>query len=107
MRRLVAAAGLLLILPAALFMTAVFMQGAFDHPHRAEALVGWYAAHAWTLWLMLCLLPAAAFLSGLATLVNEESRAVLRAHVSTFLVAGTTLAAAAILVVVALHMAAN
>ena len=31
----VAATGLLLILPAALFMAAVFMQGSFDHPHRA------------------------------------------------------------------------
>ena len=51
--RFVAFLGVVLLAPAALFMAAVFMQGSFDHPLRAEALVAWYSSRAWTLWLFL------------------------------------------------------
>jgi len=105
--RLAAATGLLLILPAALFMAAVFIQGAFEHPARAEALVRWYTTRMWTLWLLLLALPCAALVTGVTTLMTRESRDAMRAHLATFLVALMTLTAAAILAVVVLHMAAN
>ena len=105
--RFAAALEVLLILPGAVFMAAVFMQGAFAHPRNAEALVTWYGARAWTLWLLLILLPMAALVAGSVTLLRRESLTVLRAHFATFVVTATTVAAAAILAVVVLHMAAN
>jgi hypothetical protein len=96
-----------LLAPAALFMMAVFMQGAFTHPKNAEALAGWYAARMWTLWLLLVALPFAALIMGGLTLLRPASLQVMREHLATFCVAASTLAAAAILAIVVLHMAAN
>src|SRR5438876_4663066 len=107
LQRLVAALEVLLILPAGLFMAGVFLREAFDHPQNAEALVTWYSTRMWTLWLLLIALPVTALVIGGATLLRRESLAVLRAHFATFVSAAATLAAAAILAVVALHMAAN
>jgi hypothetical protein len=104
---LVAALEIVLLAPAALFMSAVFVQGAFERPQNAEALVRWYAGQMWTLWLLLILLPLAALIAGATTLLRRESLDVLRAHFATFVSAAVTLASAAILAIVALHMAAN
>ena len=103
----IAALELALIVPAGLFMAAVFAQGAFDHAESAHALVTWYSTRMWTVWLLLLALPLAALVTGIATLLRSQSLDVLRAHLATFFVAATTLAAAAILAIVALHMAAN
>ena len=106
-RRLVAAADILLVLPASLFMAALFLRSAFPPAEPAQRLVHWYEVRLWTLWVLLFGLPCLAFLAGVATLMSAESRAVLRAHMATFLVAATTVAAAGILAIVVLHMAAN
>jgi len=121
--RVVAAMQLALIFPAALFMTAVLV-GAGSAPQYALAriaqrIVSWYSARVWTLWLLLLALPLAVLVSGWVTLRRSwnldtelplcarHSLAMIPAPLATLLVAGTTLAAAAILAIVALHMLAN
>ena len=105
--RLVAVLQCLLVLPAGLFMAALFLRSAFPPAQPAEALVHWYEARMWTLWLLLFGMPCVAFFAGAATLVREQPLGVLRAHLATFVVAAATLAAATILAIVVLHMAAN
>jgi len=65
----------------------------------ADHLVDWYAARMWTLWLLLLLMPMAAFFSGLAALAQSFR--------PRFVFVMTTLASAVILAIVVLHMAAN
>ena len=121
--RIIAALGLLLILPAVLFITALVVRNLgplhYEPMHTAQRIVMWYAGRMWTLWVLLLALPFTGLVTGCATLLREWNRdlelpntprqsfAVLRAHPTTFVVAGTTLTAAAILVIVALHMLAN
>jgi hypothetical protein len=104
---LVATLQLVLILPAALFMFALFARGAFAPAAGAENLVLWYSARMWTLWLLLLALPFAAFVAGAAMLLRSEVFAVVRAHFGTLCLAAMEIAAAGILAIVVLHMAAN
>ena len=122
--RLIAAMQLALILPAALFLTAVLV-GAGDQPKYdlaliAQRIVMWYSARMWTLWLLLLALPFAVLLAGCATLLQSwnhdiELRPVARqslatmipAPLATLFVAGTTLTSAGILAIVVLHMLSN
>jgi hypothetical protein len=121
--RLTAAMQLALILPVALFMTAVLV-GAGDAPQYdlarvAQRIVMWYSARMWTLWLLLLVLPFAALITGCATLVRSwnhevglphgvrQSLATIPSPLTTLFVAGTTLTSAGILAIVVLHMLAN
>jgi hypothetical protein len=105
--KLIAALDFLLIGPAALFMTSIFVRAAFPPAERAQQLVMWYSGRVWTLWVLLVAFPMAVLLSGGVTLVATGALRTLRAHLATLCVAAMTLVAAAILAVVALHMAAN
>jgi hypothetical protein len=118
-KRAIATTELLLILPAALFMTALFvraLQPFGDGPARtADRIVTWYADRQWTLWVLLIALPLAVLVTGCAalmqgTLMRNDARGTLtaiRAHPSTLLVAAATLTAGVFLVIVVLHMLAN
>ncbi len=121
--RIIAAIQLVLIFPAALFMTALVVRSVqplqYEPAHSAQQLVMWYAGRMWTLWVLLLALPLAVLVTGCATLLRNwnrdtalmqtvrQSLAEIRAHVATLFVAATTLAAAGILAIVVLHMLAN
>ena len=122
-RRIIAATQLVLIFPAALFMTAVvtrYLQPLqYEPAHAAQQIVTWYSVRYWTLWVLLIGLPFAALLTGSVTLLLNWNRgpdpqrpakqpsAAVRTDLATRIVAAATLSAAVILVVVALHMLAN
>lgn len=117
------AAELLLIFPAALFMTALVVRNLrlrqYEPAHTAQRIVMWYSGRMWTLWVLLLALPFAVLVTGCATLLRGRNRdlelpnpphrslAVLRTNPATLFVVATTLAAAAILVIVVLHMLTN
>ncbi len=117
--RTIAATALLLIAPAALFMTALFVRNLqpeqYEPAHTAQRIVLWYAGRQWTLWVLLMALPFAVLVTGCMTLLrswhdNRELReaarhalAAIRAHLATLGVAVATLAAAGVLAIVALH----
>ncbi|HUA93798.1 MAG TPA: hypothetical protein VL991_14590 [Terracidiphilus sp.] len=120
-RRSIAAAELLLIFPAVLFMAALFMRNVqplqYEPAHTAQRIVDWYAARAHLgLWIFLMALPLMVFATGCVTLVRNWSadpelrRAtrqmvfVVRAHLTTLFVAAATLTAGGILAIVALHV---
>jgi hypothetical protein len=134
--RLLAALELLLIFPAALFMTALVVRELrplpYEPAHTAQWIVMWYAGRMWTLWVLLLALPFAVLVTGCVTLLRglapsppvrvnsmtenravespntaRQSLAMIRTHPATLTIAATTLAAAVILVIVALHMLAN
>jgi hypothetical protein len=121
--RIIAILGLLLILPAALFMAALqvrHMQSLpFGSADFAQRIVMSYAEKVWALWALLISMPLAAFIIGCITLLGDfardghlqnavrQSLAVIRAHPARLMVAATTLAAAGILAIVALHLIAN
>lgn len=115
---------LLLIFPAALFMTALFVRNLqpqeYEPAHTAQQIVMWYAARPHIgLWVLLIALPLAVLVTGCATLLHRWSRETelrqaardtllaLHAHLGTVLVAGATLAAGSVLAIVALHMASD
>jgi hypothetical protein len=113
-RRAIATTELLLILPAALFMTALvvrMLQPLQNEPARtAERIIAWYAERQWTLWILLIALPLAVLVTGCATLIRGDARqtlAAIRAHPATLLVAAATFTAGVFLVIVLLHMLAN
>jgi len=122
-RRIIAATELLLIFPAALFMTAVVMRHLrplqYEPAHAAQQIVTWYSVRHWTLWILLIGLPLAALLTGCATLLRNWNRgsdpqkaarqlsAAIPADLATRIIAAATLSAGAVLVVVAAHMLAN
>ena len=118
-KRTIAVTELVLVSPAALFMTALFVRNwqpeEYEPAHSAQRIVVWYSARPWTLWILLMALPFAVLVIGCTTLVRgwredaelrETARrtfADIRAHLPTLLVALATLAAAGILGIVALH----
>jgi hypothetical protein len=118
-KRVIAATELLLIAPATLFMTALFVRNLqpeqYEPAHTAQRIVMWYAARQWTLWVLLIALPFAVLVTGCVALLhswhdNSELRqaarqtlAAIRAHLATLLVAVATLAAAGVLAIVAMH----
>jgi len=117
---LIAAMELALLAPAAIFMTALLVRNLsplqYEPAHTAQRLVMWYAARMWTLWGLLLALPFTVLVTGCATLRHawksdvesaRQSLAVIRAHPTTLVILATTLAAAAILAIVVLHMLAN
>lgn len=121
--RLIATMQLVLILPAALFLTAVLVgtgsEPQYDLAHVAQRIVAWYSARMWTLWLLLLALPLAVLVTGCATLLRSwnhntesphatrQSLATIPAPFATLFVAAMTLTSAGILAIVVLHMAAN
>jgi len=120
-KRAIAATELLLIMPAALFMVALFMRNvqpeAYQPAHTAALIVNWYArGPVWlTLWILLMAMPLAVLLLGGATLLRtwkqdaelrqaaRQITASIQAHFATLLVALATLSAACILAIVAMH----
>jgi len=123
-RRTLATLEVVLIFPAALFMTALFVRSAqpqkYEPAHTAQRIVGWYAAQTHMgLWLFLIMFPLAVFAIGCVNLVRTwrsdptmrqaalECAGVIRRHFSVLVVALATAASAAILGIVALHMIAD
>ena len=112
--RAIATTELVLILPAALFMTALVvrtLQPLGGQPARiAEQIVQWYADRPWTLWVLLLALPLAVIVTGCTTLMQSDARqnlAAIRAHPTMRFLAAETLTAGVFLVIVVLHMLAN
>ena len=120
-KRTIAATELLLVFPAALFMTALFVRNLqpaqYEPAHTARRLVEWFSVRPHLgLDLFLIALPFAAFVIGCGTVLRSwrsdaelrqaalETLAAVRAHLATLLIAGATLTAGGILGIVALHM---
>ena len=120
-KRSIAAVEVLLIAPAVLFMTALFVRELqpvqYEPARAAGAIVAWFAARPRVgLWLLLIALPLVVLVSGAATLLRRwqgepELRqaarlawASVRAQAATLFVAAATAASAAILAIVALHL---
>jgi hypothetical protein len=120
-KRVIAAMELLLIFPAALFMTALFVRNLqplqYEPAHTAQRIVNWYAARPHLgLWGLLIGLPLAVLVTGGGALLRswsdevdlrEAARnalAAIGAHLATLLIAGATLTAGGVLAIVALHV---
>lgn len=123
-KRVVAAAELLLIFPAALFMTAAIVRSLqpieYEPARTAQRIFDWYGARPHvSLWVLLIALPLAVVISGCVSLVrswSSESQlreavrqtiAAVRANLATLLMAAATLTAGAILAFIALHLLAD
>jgi hypothetical protein len=122
-KRGVAAAHLLLIFPAVLFMGALVvrsLQPLQNEPaHTAQRIVMWYSGRQWTLWVLLIALPSAVLVTGCIILARSWSDKVrapqaaqqtipaIHAHPAMLFVAATTLTAGAVLTIVVMHMLAN
>src|SRR5450755_1591667 len=118
--RVIAVMELVLILPAALFMTALTLRNFQPLQFEpAQQLVMWYAGRMWTLWVLLFGLPFIVVVSGCAELVRNWKRdisvpltsqkplTVARAHLASLFIGATTLIAGGILAIVVLHVLAN
>jgi hypothetical protein len=120
-KRTLAATELLLVLPASLFMTALFVRNLQPAPYEpaqsARRVVEWFSARPHLgLDVFLIAMPLAAFCIGCASVLrswrsDEELRqaavktlAAARAHLAMLLIAGATLVAGGVLAIVALHM---
>jgi ABC-type Fe3+ transport system permease subunit len=114
--RTIAIIELLLVFPAALFMAALFLREVQPLAQTGR-LVEWFSQHVVLgLYVFLIAMPLAAFVIGCAMVLRgwrkdlEFRRATLevftavRAHVTSLLIAGVTLMAGGILVIVAMHM---
>ena len=122
-RRIIAATELVLIFPAALFLTAVVVRHLqplqYEPAHIAQEIVTWYSVRYWTLWVLLIGLPFAALLNGCVVLLRNSNDgtdegqaakqpfAAIRTQLPTQIIAAATLAGGLILAVVVLHMLAN
>ena len=121
MKRTVAVVEWLLIFPAALFMTALFVRNiqpaSYEPAETARRIVDWFSARPRLgLQVFLMALPLAAFFLGGAAVWrywrnDAQLRSAARAmafttwrHLAALLIAGATLLAGAILAVVALHV---
>jgi hypothetical protein len=121
--RIIAVSQLVLIFPAALFMTSLVLRQLqpqqYEPAHSAQQVVMWYAARMWSLWILLLALPIAVLVTGCATLLRgwksdtalpsaaRQLLAVIRAQFAMLVVAAATLAAGGILAIVVLHMLAD
>lgn len=118
---LAAAVEMMLILPAALFMAALFMRNVqppeYQPARMAQQIVTWYAGRPRIgLWVLLMALPFTVFVTGCAALfrrwsddgeLREAARrtaTALRAHFATVMISGATAIAGGILAIVALHV---
>ncbi len=123
-KRLVAAAELLLIFPGVLFMTSLFVRNFQPAPYEpaqtAQRVVEWFSGRVMLgLYVLLFALPFAAFVMGCATLLLGWRRdaglrqagagtlAAIRAHPAILLIAASTVAAGGILAIVAVHVMMN
>ncbi len=118
-KRAVAAADVLLLAPALLFMGALIVRMVrplqFEPAHTAQALVMWYAGRMWTLWVLLITLPLVVLTSGGFVLLRVVTRerglrqvlAAIRAETTTGIIVAAAFIAAAVLAVVAAHMMMN
>ncbi|MBI3491438.1 MAG: hypothetical protein HY047_06595 [Acidobacteria bacterium] len=121
-KRAVAAAELLLISPAALFMAALLVRNVTPLPKEpaqtAQLIVMWYShlpVHL-GLWGLLIMMPLAVLILGCGTLLygwtedgelREAARqtlAAIRAHLAMFVVAAATVTSAGILAFIAVHV---
>lgn len=120
-KRTLATTELLLVFPAALFMTALFVRNLqpaqYEPAQTARRLVDWFSARPFLgLDVFLIALPFAAIVIGGAALLHgwrsdaelrrtaQGTLVAVRAHLATLLIAGATLMAGGILAVVAVHM---
>lgn len=120
-RRSLATLELLLVFPAVLFMTSLFVRSIqpqqFEPAHTAQLIIDWYAARTHIgLWLFLIALPLTVLIVGATSLLRDWRRdralrdaadqalALIRANVATVLIACTTATAFGILAIVALHL---
>jgi hypothetical protein len=117
--RALAVTELVAVAPAALFMASLFLrsiQSQNEEPARtAHRVVTWYADRPWTLWVLLIVPPVIGLMVGLAALRGQwrhdielqKAVAVLRRRPATVIVTAATVASAAFLGIVALHMLTN
>ena len=117
--RFIAAVELILIFPASLFLIAVVARHFEPLGNPARQIALWYAYRFWTLWVFMLTMPLAALLIGCVTLLRNQSGGIeerqtikqrfmaIRKSVPKLVIAVSTLAAGTILVIVAVHMAAN
>jgi hypothetical protein len=121
--RIIALLGLVLILPASLFMTALALRSLqplqYEPARSAQQLVMWYAGRMWTLWVLLLGLPFIGLVSGCAEILRGGSRDTIlprtswklqgkvRARLASRFIATTTMIAGLILAIVVLHVLAN
>lgn len=120
-RYTIAAAELLLIFPASLFMTSLFVRNLqplqYEPAHTAQQIVDWYAARPHVgLWVLLIALPLVVLTTGCVTLLHRwtneaelrqaarQTLAALTTHLTTALIAAATFAAGGFLAIVALHV---
>jgi hypothetical protein len=120
-KRTLATTELILIFPAALFMTALFVRDIqpvqYEPAHTAQRVVDWFSARPRLgLDVFLIAMPFIALVVGGATVLHTwrgdaslrqttlETLAAVRAHLASLLIAGATLAAGGILAIVALHV---
>ncbi|HEV2393245.1 MAG TPA: hypothetical protein VG146_12900 [Verrucomicrobiae bacterium] len=120
-KRAIATAEVLLVLPATLFMTALFVRDIqptqYEPAHTALRLVEWFSARRFLgLDILLIALPFAALVIGCATVLRNwrgdaelrqaslEALAAVRSHLAMLLITGATLMAGGILAIVALHV---
>ena len=121
LRRALATLELVLIIPAALFMTALFVRDLqpqqFEPAHTAQRIVAWYAARTRLgLWLFLIAFPLAVLVIGCVSLIRSwhadpalrtavvECAGAIRRHLAVLVVALATVTSAVILSIVALHL---
>jgi hypothetical protein len=120
-RRALATLEVVLIFPAALFMTALVVRSMqprqFEPAHTAQRIVDWYAARTHLgLWLFLMAFPLAVLAIGCVSLARSwrsdlalrqaglECAAAIRRHFAVLVVALATATSAVILCIVALHL---
>jgi hypothetical protein len=120
-KRLVAAAETLLIFPAVLFMTALFVRELqpqqFEPARTAQRIVTWYSKHPPVgLWVLLIALPLAVLVTGGAMLLRSwnddaevrqaawQALTAIRAQLATLIILAATLTAGGVLAIVAMHM---
>ncbi|MGH9591362.1 MAG: hypothetical protein ACRD25_13265 [Terracidiphilus sp.] len=123
-RRALASLEVVLIFPAALFMTALFVRNLqpqqYEPAHTAQRIVEWYAARPHVgLWLFLIGLPLAVLAMGSLGLARSwrsdpglhqallECTGAIQRHCAVLTIALATAASAAILGIVALHLLAG
>ena len=123
-KRTIAATELLLVFPAALFMSALFVRNLqppqYEPAHTARSLVEWFSARPLLgLDVFLIALPFAVFVTGCAALLRSwrsdaefrraalETLAAVYAHMAMLLIAAATLMAGGILAIVAVHVATD
>jgi hypothetical protein len=121
LRRSLAAVEVTLILPAVLFMTALFLRSIqpteFQPSHSAQQIVDWYAGRPHLgLWVLLIALPMMVVTIGVVWLTRTWSNdadlrdsaikllMIFRSQGSALIVFATTSLATAILAIVALHV---